>query len=90
VAQGPDPLPAVLDAQGPYRMRLTVRGGEITFEVADLLSFRWQDDNPLAGGKIGFRQMAPMIGEYADLGVTVGSATGRQPVNDHSTTGQRA
>jgi uncharacterized protein DUF1961 len=70
VAQGPDPLPAVLDAQGPYRMRLTVHRGLITFEVADLVSFRWQDDVPLAGGKIGFRQMAPFIGEYADLRVT--------------------
>jgi hypothetical protein len=70
VAQGPDPLPAVLDAQGPYRMRLTVRGGEVSFEVADLLSFRWLDDEPLTGGKIGFRQMAPMIGEYSDLIIT--------------------
>jgi hypothetical protein len=70
VAQGPDPLPAVLDAQGPYPMRLTVDGGRITFEIADLLSFRWQDHEPLPGGRIGFRQMAPMIGEYANLRVT--------------------
>jgi hypothetical protein len=70
VAQGPDPLPAVLDAQGPYPMRLTVRGGEITFEVADLVSFRWRDEAPLPGGKLGFRQMSPMIGEYANLRVT--------------------
>jgi hypothetical protein len=51
-------------------MRLTVHGGEIAFEIADLLSFRWHDREPLAGGKIGFRQMAPMIGEYANLRVT--------------------
>ncbi len=70
VAQGPDPLPAVPDAQGPYEMRLTVQGGEITFAVAGLVSFRWHDDAPLAGGRIGFRQMAPLIGEYADLRVT--------------------
>jgi hypothetical protein len=25
--------------------------------------------DPLRGGKIGFRQMAPMIGEYANLTV---------------------
>jgi hypothetical protein len=37
--------------------------------VADLVSFRWQDDEPLSGGKIGLRQMAPMIGEYANLRV---------------------
>ena len=67
VAQGPDPLPAALDAQGPYRMRLTVHGGEITFEVAGLPTFRWTDTHPLPGGRIGFRQMAPMIGEYANL-----------------------
>jgi hypothetical protein len=53
-------------------MRLTVRDGEITFAIADLVSFRWRDDEPLTGGKIGFRQMAPMIGEYADLRVTQG------------------
>jgi hypothetical protein len=75
VAQGADPLPAVLDAQGPYAMRLTVHRGEITFEVADLVSFRWQDDEPLSGGKIGFRQMAPMIGEYANLRITERSTT---------------
>lgn len=72
VAQGPDPLPAVLDSQGPYPMRLTVHRGLVTFEVAGLVSFRWRDDEPLAGGKIGFRQMAPFIGEYADLTVTPG------------------
>lgn len=69
VAQGADPLPAALDAQGPYAMSLTVDHGEITFTVAGLVSFRWRDDTPLAGGKIGFRQMAPMIGEYANLRV---------------------
>jgi hypothetical protein len=69
VAQGPDPLPPVLDAQGPYAMSLTVRGGEVTFAVEDLVSFRWRDDDPLPGGKLGFRQMAPMIGEYANLRV---------------------
>ena len=78
VAQGPDPLPAVLDAQGPYPMRLTVHRGEVTFEVAGLLSFRWQDDDPLPGGKIGFRQMAPFIGEYANLRVTEDSTPGQR------------
>ena len=84
VAQGPDPLPAVLDARGPYPMRLTVHRGEITFEIADLLSFRWQDDEPLSGGKIGFRQMAPMIGEYANLRVTPSAPApqGAQPRPD--------
>ncbi|GAA4075786.1 DUF1961 family protein [Nonomuraea soli] len=70
VAQGPDPLPAALDAQGPYAMRLTVKDGEVAFSIDGLESFRWKDDRPLRGGKIGFRQMAPLIGEYADLRVT--------------------
>ncbi|GAA2659294.1 DUF1961 family protein [Paractinoplanes durhamensis] len=70
VAQGPDPLPAVLDAEGPYQMRLTIHRGVTSFEVAGLPSFRWTDPEPLPGGRIGFRQMAPMIGEYANLQVT--------------------
>ncbi|GAA1676125.1 YesU family protein [Kribbella yunnanensis] len=70
VAQGPDPLPSVADAQGPYRMKLSVRRGLITFAVNDLVSFEWYDDHPLTGGKLGLRQMAPMIGEYANLRVT--------------------
>ncbi|RVX42199.1 uncharacterized protein DUF1961 [Nonomuraea polychroma] len=74
VAQGPDPLPAVLDAEGPYAVRLDVKGTEIIFSINDLVSFRWVDDgsiggSALAGGKIGFRQMAPLIGEYGNLRV---------------------
>lgn len=73
-AQGADPLPGVADADGPYRMRLDVRDAEVSFQVDDVVSFRWRDDgalggSPLSGGKIGFRQMAPMIGEYANLQV---------------------
>lgn len=74
VAQGADPLPTVVDADGPYRITITVRGGRITFAVDGLVCLDWVDDGtvggpPLAGGKIGLRQMAPMIGEYADLRV---------------------
>ncbi|WP_207756156.1 DUF1961 family protein [Nonomuraea cypriaca] len=75
VAQGADPIPGVLDADGPYAMRLDVSGREVVFSVNDLVSFRWEDDGSiggpaLAGGKIGFRQMAPFIGEYANLRVS--------------------
>jgi uncharacterized protein DUF1961 len=74
VAAGADPLPGVLDAQGPYRVRLDVRGGELAFGIDGVPCLRWRDDGsvggpPLRGGKIGFRQMTPMIGEYADLQV---------------------
>ncbi|TWD84890.1 uncharacterized protein DUF1961 [Kribbella amoyensis] len=70
VAQGPDPLPAVQDAEGPYALRLVASGGRITFSVDDLVAFSWTDASPLPGGKLGFRQMAPMIGEYANLRVS--------------------
>ncbi|MFF3445366.1 DUF1961 family protein [Streptosporangium sp. NPDC002721] len=70
VAQEPDPLPAALDARGPYDMRLTVAGGETAFSVNGLESSRRRDEHPPPGGKIGFRRMATPIGEYADLRVT--------------------
>jgi hypothetical protein len=70
VTQGPDPLPAVLDAQGPYALRLSIQDGEISFSIDGLVSFSWRDEQPLSGGKIGFRQMAPMIGDYANLRVS--------------------
>jgi hypothetical protein len=75
VAQGADPLPAVLDADGPYAIRIDVKGGAVAFSINDLVSFRWEDDGSiggpaLAGGKVGFRQMAPLIGEYANLRVS--------------------
>ena len=43
-----------------------------TGSVNDLPVLRWVDDGEsygplLAGGKIGFRQMAPLIAEYANL-----------------------
>jgi hypothetical protein len=74
VAQGADPLPSVLDASGAYRMRLRLADGTVTFAVDDVVSFTWHDDGsvggpPLRGGAIGFRQMAPMIAEYANLEV---------------------
>lgn len=70
VAQGADPIPDVADADGPYHLRLTVHRGEITFAINDLVTFTWHDEHPLTGGRIGFRQMAPLIGEYANLRVS--------------------
>jgi len=60
VAQGADPLPSVLDADGPYRLRLRVVAGRITFTVDDLAVLDWSDDGSvggraLTGGKIGLR-----------------------------------
>jgi hypothetical protein len=74
VAQGADPLPSVTDATPPYRCQLAKCGPEIAFAINDLQVLRWADDGEtygpfLGGGKIGFRQMAPLIAEYANLEV---------------------
>lgn len=74
VAQGADPIPDVEDAAGPYRILLIKQGTSVLFAVNDLVLFSWQDDGttwgPLLGeGKLGFRQMAPLIAEYGNLQV---------------------
>lgn len=74
VCQGADPIPDVEDAQGVYRMELTKLGADISFSINDLTVFQWTDDGHtygplLGGGKIGFRQMAPLVGEYANFTV---------------------
>jgi hypothetical protein len=74
VAQGADPLPPVQDARPPYRLRLIAYRGQIEFDINNVTTLRWMDDGrtggpPLGHGKIGFRQMAPMIAEYANLQV---------------------
>lgn len=74
VCQGADPIPDCDDAKEYYELRLTKNNGRIDFAVDGLTVFSWQDDGEeygaaLGGGKIGFRQMAPLIGEYSDLKV---------------------
>ncbi|ACT02726.1 YesU family protein [Paenibacillus sp. JDR-2] len=74
VAQGANPIPDAADAEGPYRMQLLKQGPYVQFAVNDLLLFSWKDDGttwgPLLGkGKLGFRQMAPLIAEYGNLQV---------------------
>jgi hypothetical protein len=72
VAQGADPIPSVEDAAPPYRIQLVKCGAHISFAINELPIFQWRDDGVaygprLGGGKIGFRQMAPLIGEYTNL-----------------------
>lgn len=74
VTQGADPIPNCEDAMESYHIRITKCKGLIEFAINDLTVFSWQDDGReygavLGGGKIGFRQMAPMIGEYSNLKV---------------------
>ena len=74
VCQGADPLPDVEDAEESYRITVVKCGPEVAFVINDLPVFHWADDGRtygpvLDGGKIGFRQMAPLISEYANLTV---------------------
>ena len=74
VAQGADPLPGVADVHEPYRMTLIKSGRTVHFGIRDLPVFSWSDlgtdfGPPLGGGRIGFRQMAPLIAEYSNLRV---------------------
>ncbi|MNY82866.1 hypothetical protein D3C86_2252240 [compost metagenome] len=55
-------------------MKVIKWGREIHFFINDLPIFEWEDDGEtfgqvLQGGKLGFRQMAPLIAEYANLRV---------------------
>lgn len=81
VAQGADPLPSVEDAAPPYRIRLVKCGPDVAFWINDLPILHYVDDGetygpPLGGGRIGFRQMAPLVAEYANLSVHSVERTG--------------
>ncbi len=72
VAQGADPIPDAVDAKEPYRLSLLKRGPEVRFAVNDLEVLVFRDDGEtygplLGGGRVGFRQLAPMIGAWSDL-----------------------
>ncbi|WP_028611271.1 DUF1961 family protein [Paenibacillus harenae] len=74
VAQGADPIPNVEDCLSPYHLKLSKRGAEFRLSINDLPVLEWADDGEaygpvLGSGKIGFRQMAPLIAEYANLKV---------------------
>ncbi len=74
VCQGADPIPGVEDAKKPYKILLVKYGPEVFFAINSLPIFHWIDDGKtygdvLSGGKIGFRQMAPLIAEYSGLKV---------------------
>lgn len=72
LGQGADPLPDVSDAKKFYQLKIRKQGEKICFWIDDLLVFSILDnkfDAPLGGGKIGFRQMAPMKAAYRNLKV---------------------
>ena len=73
VAQAADPLPDVEDGFPPYRMTLLKSGPDVWFAANALPLFHWKDDGKhgdvLGGGRFAFRQMAPLVAEYANLEV---------------------
>ncbi len=67
-------MPDVRYAENPYRIAVDKAGPHFRFVMNDVVLFHWIDDGQsygpvLAKGKIGFRQMAGLIGEYSDLQV---------------------
>ncbi|MBR4575586.1 MAG: DUF1961 family protein [Clostridia bacterium] len=74
-AQGADPIPDAADADRFYRLSLLKKGADVRFAIDGLDILHYHDDGTafgprLGGGCIGLRQLAPMIGEYANLRVT--------------------
>lgn len=74
VAQGADPIPDVEDCKEFYSLSLTKSGPDVAFAIDGLPILAWRDDGKsygpvLGGGRIGFRQMAPLIAEYSELRV---------------------
>ncbi|SER42695.1 protein of unknown function [Gracilibacillus ureilyticus] len=74
VTQAADPLPPAEDAISPYHMKLIKYKQFVQFSINDLPILEWEDDGTeygpiLQGGKIGFRQMAPMVAAYANFSV---------------------
>ncbi|MBU8744198.1 YesU family protein [Bacillus paralicheniformis] len=74
VCEGADPLPPANDALPPYRMKLIKDGVSVHFSINGLPILEWEDDGrrfgPVyGGGKIGFRQMAPLKAAYANFEV---------------------
>ncbi|KFY26647.1 hypothetical protein V491_01220 [Pseudogymnoascus sp. VKM F-3775] len=76
VAQGADPLPPVVDAREAfYRVEVVKGGKSVKFSIDGLELFKWVDEDDgttgpvVEGGRIGFRQMAPLVARYRNLEV---------------------
>ncbi len=69
MAQGADPLPPAEDATDFYRLEVHKDGPLVAFFINGLPLFEWHDtsDKVLGGGRIGFRQMAPLRAAYRNL-----------------------
>lgn len=74
LARGADPMADVADApRGGYLLTLRVSGGGVEFLVQGLTVLDWRAPDKRwrkgMGGRIGFRQVAPLVAEYRDLQV---------------------
>ncbi|KAF5013310.1 hypothetical protein FDECE_660 [Fusarium decemcellulare] len=75
VAQGADPIPSVEDTQGAYyKVEVVKDKRDVKFSVNGLLLFSWEDVDRstgpvIRGGRIGFRQMTPLVARYRNLEV---------------------
>ena len=74
VCRGADPIPSLVDVINPYRVKIVKYEAHIIFYINDLEIFHFTDDGTSYGrihsdGKIGFRQMAPLVAEYKNLKV---------------------
>ncbi|MCR4902508.1 MAG: YesU family protein [Butyrivibrio sp.] len=74
VSQGADPIPDASEDAQWYKLKAVKKGSRVSFSVNELEVFYFEDDGKtygplLEGGYIGFRQLAPMIGEYRNLKV---------------------
>jgi len=74
-AQGGDVIPELDLCQHPkYLISIVKHGQLVVFYIENIPVFSYYDDGAthgplLGGGRIGFRQMSPMVGEYANLTV---------------------
>jgi len=76
-AQGGDPIPELDLCRKPYPpflISIVKHGQLVAFYIERIPVFVYHDDGVthgplLGGGRIGFRQMSPMVGEYANLTV---------------------
>lgn len=74
VAQGGDPIPDADEINEFYKIKVWKKDNVVKFFINDLEVFKFEDDGTtygqlLEGGKIGFRQLAPLVAEYANLKV---------------------
>jgi len=74
ITQGADPIPSVIDIKSSYHIEVVKCSGWIWLKINDLPIFEWHDDGReygpvLEGGRIGFRQMAPLVADYSNLTV---------------------